>query len=106
MSSGETYDAAFVREVKEEIGLDVSKMEHKKLGQFSPYKHGVSSFMAVYEVFVDVAPDYNKEDFTEFYWLFPQEILDRVRSIDISKPDLPKLIEYFFKKNKENIIPY
>ena len=96
VGSGETYDEAFVREVQEEINLDVHTTTYQKLGRLTPHEHGVGFFITVYTVLTNQSPDYNKDDFIEFYWLYPHEVLERLETIDVGKPDLAKLIKYFF----------
>lgn len=96
VASGETYDEAFRRELREELGLDLDEVEWKSLGHLNPYEHNVSAFMQVYEIRRDHAPDYNKEDFIEYFWIEPQEIMERIEKGDGAKDDLPKLIKRFF----------
>jgi isopentenyl-diphosphate delta-isomerase len=52
--------------------------------------------MQVYEIRLDTTPSYNKNDFVESYWLYPHEILERLKNGDKSKNDLPKLLEIFY----------
>ena len=96
VSSGETYEEAFIREAMEELNLDVTKIPYKILGKLNKPNDGVSAFMIVYEIESNDVPNYNKEDFTEYYWLTPQEILERLDSGDISKEDLPRLLKKFY----------
>lgn len=96
VSSGETYEEAFAKEMSEELNIDISKTSYKEIGICNPHNDGVSAFMRVYEIESDEAPNYNPEDFTEYYWLTPQEIMDRLSSGDISKDDLPRLLKKFY----------
>jgi len=96
VESGETYEEAFARETKEEINIDVSSVEYKELGAVTP-KEGVFAFMKVYEIKYNEAPDYNKDDFVEYFWLTPKEVLEKIESGEKSKGDLPILIKHFFK---------
>lgn len=97
VSSGETYEEGFIKEAQEELNLDVTKIPYKVLGRLNHKNDGVSASMMVYEIESDDVPNYNKEDFTEYYWLTPQEIFQRLVSGDISKEDLPKLLNIFYK---------
>jgi hypothetical protein len=45
-----------------------------------------------------VAPDYNPDDFTEAFWLTPDELLERVSGGDQAKEDLPKLVQKFYSE--------
>jgi isopentenyldiphosphate isomerase len=46
--SGETYDTAIIRELKEELGVELPIGKVTSLGKLTPLEHGVSSFMMVY----------------------------------------------------------
>ncbi len=96
VASGETYDQAFARELKEELNLEAALMQPRILGRLTPYRHGVSAFMTVYEICADQTPIYNQDDFCAFYWLTPSELMDRLRSGDKAKDDLPRLTNIFF----------
>lgn len=97
VSSGETYDQAFRREMLEEINLDIKNTNYEKLGYLNPREHNVSAFMCVYKIFYDKVPPYNKNDFLEFYWFYPDELLELLKlKKDKSKTDVPLLIKYFF----------
>ncbi|KKP24832.1 MAG: NUDIX hydrolase [candidate division TM6 bacterium GW2011_GWF2_28_16] len=96
VSSGETYDQAFVREVQEEINLDVTKLSYKKIGLFVPHKHGVSAFQTVYEIDYEQDPDFNKNDFIKGQWMLPQDALQLILSGQKAKGDLPKLLHLVY----------
>jgi len=95
VSSGESYEQAFGRELEEELGLKVEATTHSLLGHLTP-KDGVSAFMNVYEIRSDSVPDFNKSDFVAYYWLTPAELLEKLAGGDKSKDDLPKLIKRFY----------
>lgn len=96
VESGEIYEQALKRETQEELNIDTDKVMVKFLGHLTPYKDKVSAFMNVYEIKVDEAPNYNKNDFTEYFWLTPKAFFERVTQGDKAKSDLPKLIERFY----------
>lgn len=95
VSSGETYDIAFAKEVIEELNIDISKIDYEVLGTMTP-KDGVNAFMTVYEIKSDIVPTYNEDDFSGYEWLLPAEILERLASGDTSQDDLPVLIKKFY----------
>ncbi len=95
VGSGESYDVAFKRETAEELNIDIDQHPHRLLGHLTP-KDGVSIFMQVYEIQSDTAPAYNKEDFTEYFWLTPQELLERIEKEPKGKDDLPPLIKKYY----------
>lgn len=100
VESGETYDKAFKRELNEELNLDSGKVEYRILGKVTPSKNDTSCFSTIYEIRMDSAPDYNKDDFVEYFWLAPKEILEKIKNGDNAKSDLPKLVKMFYPQNR------
>jgi isopentenyl-diphosphate delta-isomerase len=98
VKSGESYENAFFRELHEEVGIDASKEHYSYLGSLNPYTHGTSAFMKVYALHIDFNPSYNTQDFIEYFWLYPQEVLDLLKNGEKSKDDLPKIIKHLFLK--------
>ena len=96
VESGETYEKMLKRETQEELNIDTDKAQVRLLGHLSPQKDGVSSNMNVYEIKMDEAPDYNKSDFVEYFWLTPKALFERIASGDKTKGDLPKLVKIFY----------
>ncbi|OQY60108.1 MAG: NUDIX hydrolase [Desulfobacteraceae bacterium 4572_88] len=96
VGSGETYEQALTRESEEELSLNTDEADCRFLGYLSPYEHGVSAFMKVYEIRMDEVPDYNSEDFTEFFWQTPRELLEWIKKGEPAKDDLPKLVRIFY----------
>jgi isopentenyl-diphosphate delta-isomerase len=94
--SGESYEAAFKREVREELNIDTDHVPWRLLGHLTPYDDGVSAFMQVYEIQANQAPMYNPDDFVEYSWLGPEEILNKAQNGERVKDDLPKLIRIFY----------
>jgi len=95
VASGEDYLTAFRRELHEELNLVLEEVDWKIIGKLTPHQHGTSAFMHVYEIRSNDVPDYNRDDFIEYYWLYPHEVIDRLNSGDQSKDDLPRLIKAF-----------
>lgn len=97
VESGETYEDAFKRELDEELNLKVENINFRELGKLTPKKHNVSAFMKVYEIKSDVTPDFNKDDFTEYFWFSPKELFRKLDNGDECKDDLPKLVKIFYE---------
>ena len=93
---GESYERTFQRETSEELNIDTNKASIKLLGHLTPREHGVSAFMNVYEIKTDETPAYNSNDFIEFYWLSPKELLAKIENGEKTKGDLPKLVGIFY----------
>jgi|SaaInlStandDraft_6_1057023.scaffolds.fasta_scaffold204573_1 isopentenyldiphosphate isomerase len=96
VSSGESYEEAFERELKEELNLSLQEIKFQKLGALTPHQHQVSAFMHVYKIFFDEVPPYNRDDFMQYYWLYPEQALEKINNFDKAKGDLPLLIRAFF----------
>lgn len=99
VESGEHYHEAFRRELREELNLDPEVCSYRLMGKLTPHGHHVSAFMQVYEVRIRGEVAYNQADFTEAFWMTPQEVLDRLAAGDKSKDDLPRLIWHFYPIN-------
>ncbi len=54
--------------------------------------------MKVYEIKLDVIPDYNKNDFVEYLLLNPQALFRRIDDGEKIKSDLPKLVKIFYSR--------
>lgn len=96
VESGETYDEALQREAREELNVEIEEATLRLLGHLTPHSNGMSAYMQVYKITRDEVPDYNRNDFVEYYWLTPEALLDRLANGDKAKDDLPKLVTIFF----------
>lgn len=96
VESGETYEETFKRETQEELNVEIDKVEVRLLGHLTPQKDGVSAFMNVYEIRMEEAPGYNRNDFTEYFWLSPEALLERINQGEKAKTDLPILVKTFY----------
>lgn len=92
VSSQEDYHQAFASETQEELNINVNNINFKKLCKLSPYEHNVSAFMWVYLIYQNSVPNFNKEDFTEYYWLSMDKFFEKIKNGDKSKSDLPKIL--------------
>lgn len=101
VKSGESYDEALEREAKEELGLDIKLYKPRLLGYLNPIKDGVPAFMKVYEIPTNHSPKLNHNEFSEAFWLTPQDILNRIKNGELAKPDLSRLIELLYT-NRNN----
>ena len=99
VASGEDYLTAFRRELYEELNLVLDDVDWKFIGHLTPHQHGMSAFMHVYEIRANQVPDHNRDDFTEYYWLYPHEIIEMLNNGDKSKDDLPRLLSKVYQVN-------
>lgn len=100
VESGEGYAATFRRETREELGVDIDTVPWRDLGTLRPTTDGVNAFMHVYEIRMNEVPNYNPDDFSEFFWLTPHELLDKLAAGDTCKGDLPILVQRFYGNTK------
>lgn len=96
VESGEDYNASFKRELIEELGIDAEKTPWKLLGHLTPHENQVAAFMNVYEIKTDEVPQFNSDDFTEYFWLTPKEVIQKIEGGTEAKGDLPKLVKKFY----------
>ena len=96
VGSGESYEDALKRELAEELRIDTNSVEVRLLGTLSPYHDDVSSFQRVYEIYSNDIPNFNKEDFVEWFWFTPQELIEHIERGEKAKSDLPKLVRHFY----------
>lgn len=96
VSSGESYEQAFAREVQEELNLDVTTVSYTHKGYFKPQVTGSSCFMHVYVIHSNQVPNYNPDDFLHYYWLTPQELRAKIDSGDKFKSDLPRVLRQLY----------
>ncbi|MDD5290405.1 MAG: NUDIX hydrolase [Patescibacteria group bacterium] len=99
VETGESYEDALKRELQEEVNINLNQAQYTHLGHLTPKENGVSAFMNVYEIKVDQTPNYNEKDFTEFFWLTPEELFGKIKNGEKTKEDLPKLVKIFYRKN-------
>ncbi len=65
VQSGESYEQGFMREVLEEVGLDVRTCEWKFIGYTTPKDDNTYGHVGLYEVTCDSINSYNTDDFAE-----------------------------------------
>lgn len=93
VDAGESYEEAFIRESKEELGLDPLVYTYKKIARLTPLTHGTSAFMWVYVIYSNEVPQYNTNDFTQYYWLSVDEFFACLDNGDKAKSDLLPILK-------------
>lgn len=91
--AGESYEDAFLREVQEELGLELSRNECVPVARLTPHTHGTSAFMWVYLIRSNDVPSYNKNDFIDYRWFSAQELLERIAQGYKAKSDLAPIVK-------------
>lgn len=97
VQAGESYQQALIRETQEEVGIILQPDSYTYLGKLTPQQHKVFSFSAVYELVVEQAPqNWNRNDIAQWYWMTPEEFLQRCDQGEKYKDSLPILIKNFY----------
>lgn len=94
VQSGESYDQAFFRETKEELGFDLHTMNWYLLAAFA-LDEKLSSFMQVYEIQTDREPQAHPTEWSSAEWFSLAELQDRLLK-DKVKPDLPEVLRHCY----------
>ena len=84
MGVDETYLEAAIRGFSEELNLAVQPSDLKLLGVLSPLPN-LPYFCAFYLYKTDSEPEYNRDDFSEAYWMKPQEVLAHLEKGEAAK---------------------
>lgn len=96
VESGESYEAALIRETHEEAGIVVDVTQLKHLGKATPHANDISAFSETYELTQNEVPNYNPHDFCEWMWITPSDLLKKLDAGEPCKSDLPKLVRLFY----------
>ncbi len=95
VGAGESYEAAFIRGIREELGIDANTVTWRLLGQIGPAERS-AVFCTGYLLLTDQTPAYNQEEFSGGHWLKPAELLRRLESGSPHKSDLLPFLQYFY----------
>lgn len=93
VESGETYEQALFKEVREEVGVDLNQVPFREIAYLNPNTHPVALFQKVYEIMLEEVPQYNTDDFAGYEWLTPQEIVERFNGGEQMKSDIPAVVK-------------
>jgi isopentenyldiphosphate isomerase len=92
VASGESYDEAFVRETKEELNIALKPGEYSPLVRLTPHEHAVTAFSQIYIIKSDKVPQYNADDFVEYFWLSPDEFFAKIIQGDRARGNLSLMV--------------
>ena len=89
---GESYEEAFAKEMKEEIGWDVKSLRYREIGKYGP-REGLSCISMIYEVNSNTEPKLNLEEFSEASWMALDDVVRRIQDGHLAKSDLLPLLK-------------
>lgn len=97
VSSGETYEQSMIREVQEELNIDITGMPFSYVGTLTPAM-GSICFIKIFQLQVPntFVIDYNKNDFSEFYWLTAQNIIEKYEHGEKMRKTLKVIMNTFY----------
>lgn len=96
VGSGETYEQALIRETMEELAIDLTKTPYEEIAYMTPHMHGTSAFTRVYRVRQNEAPAYNPDDFCEYFWFTPAELIAVIERGEFAKSDLVRIARHVY----------
>jgi len=79
VASGQSYIEAAVQETAEELNIQLSANSFKLVGTLAPL-NGIPYFNHIFVVAYNETPEYNKEDFHKAEWLYPEELIESIKS--------------------------
>ncbi len=99
VNSGESYEKAAYRELKEE--LNIRNVKLIEIGYFNPYKDNVDTFSKLYLLrYNKKIEEYDKEGITQIYYMTIDEINELIRKEPNKfKSDYERMIKYIINKN-------
>lgn len=99
VGAGETYEQAMIREVEEELNFDATDMPYRKIGSLTPTT-GSLAFIEIFELEVadEYEINYNQDDFSEFYWLSADEIIEKFEQGVLMRSTLASIMQTFYQE--------
>lgn len=79
VASGEGYAQGLIREISEELNLNLDESDLKLIKKFTPTEEN-PWFRELFIYHSGQEPDYNREDFQAACWLTPQELLSKLEA--------------------------
>lgn len=98
VASGDDYEETLGREVKEELNLELDKSKLEFLHKFTPRSDLPPYFRVVYLYKSNEVPNYNHDDFSDYYWMAPRELLSKLETGEPAKQSLKETVEYLIKR--------
>ncbi len=87
VSSGESYIESGLREIEEELNLHLHENDLHLVKKFHPVP-GMKWFREIYKYQTNEVPAYNPNDFSEYEWLTPGELIAKLEAGEPAKSSL------------------
>ncbi len=94
---GETYDAAALRGLGEELAIDADSAKLTFVGTVKPFA-GLPYFHPVYTYPCDEVPRFSTDDFSSYEWLTPAEVKQKLQAREQAKEVLLPAIQLLTQK--------
>lgn len=91
--SSEGYLEACLGGFKEELNLNLTELDLEFVRKFSP-SGKLTYFRSLYLYMSDNVPAYNPADFSEYEWLEPQKMIQRIKNGEPAKDSLLESLDY------------
>ena len=79
VASGQSYIECAVQETAEELNIQLNANSFKLVGTLAPL-NGIPYFNHIFVVNYNDTPQYNKVDFYKAEWLYPEELIESIKS--------------------------
>jgi isopentenyldiphosphate isomerase len=79
VASGQSYIECAVQETAEELNIQLNANSFRLIGTLAPL-NGIPYFNHIFVVAHNETPEYNKEDFHKAEWLYPEELIESIKS--------------------------
>lgn len=96
IDSGETYEEGALREIKEELNLDLAPEDLEFVTKFPPAE--LAYFRVLYRYRSNDTPEYNPDDFVGAEWLSLDELSERLKSGVPAKTSLRETVDFLEKE--------
>ncbi len=99
VNSGESYEEAAYRELKEELGIEDVKLQ--EVAYFSPFSSDSNTFQKVYLLkYNSEIYNYDRNGIKKIYYKSKKEVQELMKSTpSLFKTDYSVVMEYLFNKN-------
>jgi 8-oxo-dGTP pyrophosphatase MutT (NUDIX family) len=92
IGAGENYIEGLIREAEEELQLTLRPEDVQLLRMFTPNTEN-RWFRAVFVYESNITPKYNKHDFSEYYWIKPAELLQKLEAGEPAKSSMLETVQ-------------